>query len=111
MGEPVLRVRGLTAGYGRLPVVRDVSLEVHAGEVVALVGANGAGKTTTLSAIAGVLQPQFGTVELAGRVSRNQRLHRLRSLGAAYVPDDRCLFADLTTAENLRLARGSRSLD
>ena len=107
-GETVLRVDGLTAGYRRLPVVRNVSLEVGAGEIVALVGANGAGKTTTLCAIAGALKLQAGTVMLGGRVVENQRLHRLRSAGAAYVPDDRCLFADLTTAENLRLARGSR---
>ena len=106
----VLRVTGLTAGYGELPVVRNVSLEVGAAEVVALVGANGAGKSTTLGAIAGVLRPQHGQVVLNGKVLENHRLHRLKALGASYVPDDRCLFADLTVVENLRLARGTRSL-
>jgi branched-chain amino acid transport system ATP-binding protein len=107
----LLTVEGLTAGYGRLPVVRDISLTVHPGEIVALVGANGAGKTTTLCAIAGILRRQKGSVRLGERMPRNQRLHQLRSLGAAYVPDDRSLFFDLTTAENLRVARGTRPLD
>jgi branched-chain amino acid transport system ATP-binding protein len=108
---PLLAVEGLTAGYGRLPVVRDVSLTVGAGEIVALVGANGAGKTTTLCAITGALRPQAGTVVLGGRSLKNLRLHQLASVGAAYVPDDRCLFAQLTTGENLRLARGDRPLE
>jgi branched-chain amino acid transport system ATP-binding protein len=109
--DPVLEVSGLTAGYGDLPVVRDVSLTVARGEVVALVGANGAGKTTTLSAITGVLKPQSGTVVITGNTLKDHRLHRLKALGAAYLPDDRCLFADLTTAENLRMARGTRPID
>jgi branched-chain amino acid transport system ATP-binding protein len=111
MTDRLLDVSGLTAGYGGLPVVRNVSLSVGAGEVVALVGANGAGKTTTLCAITGVVRPQAGSIVLNGQVVRNHRLHKLKRLGAAYVPDDRCLFADLTTAENLRLARGTRALD
>jgi branched-chain amino acid transport system ATP-binding protein len=111
MSESLLSVTGLTAGYGRLPVLRDVSLTVDCGEVVALVGANGAGKTTTLCAITGILRPQAGTVMLRGRAMKNLRPHQLTSVGAAYVPDDRCLFFDLTVAENLRVARGSRPLD
>jgi branched-chain amino acid transport system ATP-binding protein len=111
MSDPILDVSGLTAGYGDLPVVRDVSLTVARGEIVALVGANGAGKTTTLSAITGVLKPQSGTVVVTGNTLKNHQLHRLKALGAAYLPDDRCLFADLTTAENLRMARGTRPID
>ena len=109
--DTVLDVSGLTAGYGELPVVRNISLTVGSGEVVAIVGANGAGKTTTLCAIAGVIRPHAGSIRINENKIERQRLHRLKSLGVAYVPDDRCLFADLTVAENLRLARGTRSFD
>jgi branched-chain amino acid transport system ATP-binding protein len=106
----LLEVSGLSAGYGGLPVLRDVSLHVGAGEIVALVGANGAGKTTTLCAATGILRPKAGRVVFGGRTAKNLRPHKLASLGASYVPDDRCLFFDLTTAENLRVARGSRPI-
>jgi branched-chain amino acid transport system ATP-binding protein len=107
----LLTVAGLTAGYGRLPVVRDVSLTVGPGEVVALVGANGAGKTTTICAIAGLLRPKAGAVLVRGVPLKSHRPHHMTAMGISYVPDDRCLFGDLTTAENLRLARGTRPLE
>jgi branched-chain amino acid transport system ATP-binding protein len=62
-----LEISGLTAGYAGAPVLRDLSLNVSAGEVVALMGANGAGKTTTLRAISGLVKPDAGTIALEGR--------------------------------------------
>ncbi len=103
MTDPVLRVDRLSVAYDSAPVVRDLSLTVAAGEVVALLGANGAGKTTTLRAISGLLKPTGGTVRLAGRdltgVSPTQRAR----LGLAHVPYDRGIFFGLTVGEHFRL--------
>jgi len=101
----VLGCRDLCAGYGSMRVVRNIGLEVAAGEIVALLGPNGAGKTTTLLTLAGVLPPQGGTVELFGQPSRSPLHLRARS-GLILVPEQRAVFASLTTAANLRLGRG-----
>jgi branched-chain amino acid transport system ATP-binding protein len=101
----VLSCRDLCAGYGSMRVVRNVSLDVGAGEIVALLGPNGAGKTTTLLTLAGALQPQAGTVELFGRPTRSPLHLRARS-GLILVPEQRAVFTSLTTAGNLRLGRG-----
>lgn len=106
MPAPELEVTDLTAGYLGLPVVRDVNLTVAHGEVVALLGANGAGKTTTLSAIAGLITPMSGTITLDGVAIAGRAAHRLAREGVALVPEDRALFLDLTTRENLHVAAG-----
>ena len=103
--DVLLEVTGLVAGYNGIPVVRDVSLTVRAGEVVALLGSNGAGKTTTLSAIAGLIAPIDGTVVFAGQRINGLAPHRIARRGLALVPENRALFHDLTARENLRLAR------
>ena len=106
---PVLELNQLTAGYFGIPAVRDVSLLVRAGEVVALLGPNGAGKTTTLSTIAGLLKPLGGEVLFAGTSIGGRAPERLARAGLSMVPEDRALFFDLTSRENLRLAeRGDR---
>jgi branched-chain amino acid transport system ATP-binding protein len=107
---PPLEISQLSAGYGPVPVVRDVSLTVEAGEVVALLGANGAGKTTLLLSAAGVLRPAGGEIRLLGRSVLGRRSHRIAASGLALVPDDRGVFHALTVRENLRLA-GSRDLE
>ena len=99
---PVLAARRLTAGYGGVPVVRDLELHVEAGEVVTLLGRNGAGKTTTMRALAGLLPPIDGTVTWDGEVTRRPLHHRARQ-GMAYLPEDRAVFLGLSGAENLRL--------
>lgn len=106
----VLVVARLSAGYNGLPVVRDIDITVAAGEVVALLGSNGAGKTTILSAIAGLIKPLEGTISLGGESIAGRAAFRLAREGVALVPEDRALFADLTTRENLRVAapRGHR---
>jgi branched-chain amino acid transport system ATP-binding protein len=98
-----LDIEGLTAGYDRAAVVRDLNLTVAPGEVVALLGANGAGKTTTLRAISGLIKPMAGKIRLDGAdlagVSATARVHR----GIVHVPHDRGIFFGLTVAEHFRL--------
>ncbi|CAN5407408.1 ABC transporter ATP-binding protein [soil metagenome] len=103
---PLLDVCELTAGYHGLPVVRDLNLTVGTGEIVALLGANGAGKTTTLAVIAGLIKPMSGTVTLGGTDVGGRAAFRLAREGVALVPEDRALFLDLTTRENLHVAAG-----
>lgn len=99
----LLRAEGLSAGYGRIGVLRDVSLEVRAGEIVALVGANGAGKTTLLKTLSGVLRPSAGEVFLDGRrVAAASPVQRVR-LGLLHVPEGRELFSALSAEDHLRL--------
>lgn len=111
MSEPILRVDGLSAGYDGLPVIRDISLTVAPGEVVAVLGANGAGKTTTLRTISGLLHPVAGTVTLAGKDLVRVRASARARLGIAHVPEGRGIFAGLTVAEHLRLGHLRERLD
>jgi ABC-type branched-subunit amino acid transport system ATPase component len=98
-----LEITGLTAGYGGAPVLRDLSLTVSGGEVVALMGANGAGKTTTLRAISGLVKPDAGTIALEGRdLAALSPTARVRS-GVVHVPQDRGIFYGLTVGEHFRL--------
>lgn len=101
---PVLEITGLTTGYNGLAVVRDLSLTVGPGEIVALLGANGAGKTTTLRTIAGLTKPISGSIAVDGLSTTGRSAHVLARRGVALVPEDRAIFADLTTRENLRVA-------
>lgn len=103
MTGPALEVEGLVAGYDGAPVVRGIDLAVAPGEVVALFGANGSGKTTTLSAIAGLLRGTAGEIRLAGESIAGVDAAALARRGLALVPEDRCLFTQLSVAENLRL--------
>jgi branched-chain amino acid transport system ATP-binding protein len=109
MNEPVLELRELTAGYGGVPVVREFDLTVHAGEVVALLGANGAGKTTTLLAVSGLVERLGGDVVVCGTSTAGVRPAAIARRGVAHVPEDRALFGRLTVKENLRLAAPGRS--
>ncbi len=101
--ETAIKVTGLAAGYGGIPVVRDLDLHVGKGEVVALLGPNGAGKTTTLLTISGLLRPVAGSVEVFGNEIPQGKPHLVARSGLAHVAEDRSLFFDLTVAENLRL--------
>ena len=110
MSEWLINVQGLHAGYGGIPVVRNLNLTVGPGEVVALLGPNGAGKTTTLLTLSGLLAPIEGSVEVLGEVVDGTRPHRVPRRGLAHVPEDRSLFFDLTVDENIRLGlRGNRA--
>lgn len=110
----VLEIEHLFAGYGGNPVVRDLSLDVNEGEVVALLGPNGAGKTTTLMSISGMIRDCQGTINVVGRpVPKLRQAHRLARWGVMHVPENRGVFFGLTVRENLMLAvqRGHVNLD
>jgi branched-chain amino acid transport system ATP-binding protein len=102
---PVLEADSVSLGYGSIPAVRDLSLSVSAGEIVALLGANGAGKSTTLMGLAGALPTMKGQVYLHGCPTKSPLFRRSR-LGLAYLPEQRGIFRELTTIENLRLGSG-----
>ena len=101
--DAVLELDNLNVAYDRAPVVRDLSLTVGSGEVVALLGANGAGKTTTLRAISGLLKHGAGAVKLAGTDLAGLTPTARARMGIAHVPSDRGLFFGLTVAEHFRL--------
>jgi branched-chain amino acid transport system ATP-binding protein len=105
----LLSVAGLHAGYLGIPAVRDLSLTVRAGEVVALLGPNGAGKTTTLSTISGLLEPISGAVRFSGEEITGRPAYKVARLGLSLVPEDRALFYGLTVRENLRMGRTKES--
>jgi branched-chain amino acid transport system ATP-binding protein len=100
----VLALEQLVAGYGPIRVVRDVSLTVDEGEVVALLGRNGAGKTTTLKAALGMVRVFSGRVLYRGRDVTRLATYRRATLGMGYVPDDRRIFPELTVRANLEVA-------
>ena len=96
-------VEGLTAGYGGIPVIFDVSLTVGRGEMVSIIGPNGAGKSTALKAIVGVIDAMSGTVSLAGEDITNVVTERLVKKGIGYVPQMKDIFGPLTVLENLMM--------
>ena len=103
MSERLIDVDGLFTGYGGIPVVRNLTMHVAPGEVVALLGPNGAGKTTTLLTLSGLLAPIEGSVTVLGEEVDGTKAHTVPRRGLAHVAEDRSLFFDLTVDENIRL--------
>jgi branched-chain amino acid transport system ATP-binding protein len=99
----MLTLKSVQAGYGRLTVLKGISLHVRAGEVVTLIGGNGAGKSTTLRAISGLLPPARGVVEFNGTDLTRLPPERIVALGLALVPEGRRVFARLSVTANLEL--------
>jgi len=99
----MLRVENLSSGYGRIAVLRDVSLDIAKGEMVALVGSNGAGKTTLLRAISGVQPITGGAIVFDGKPIHALSAHARVRAGIVQVPEGRQVFAPLAVADNLRL--------
>jgi branched-chain amino acid transport system ATP-binding protein len=97
----VLEIRGLTAGYGEVEILRDVSLGVDAGQIVTLVGSNGAGKSTLLNTICGILTPRSGSVHLDGREITGWSCEAIVACGITQVPEGRRLFPHMSVRENL----------
>jgi branched-chain amino acid transport system ATP-binding protein len=111
MSEPLLSVRHIDTNYGKIRILRDVSLEVREGELVALLGLNGAGKTTTMRSILGLTPPRAGTIHFAGADITGYAPYRVARLGVGYVPEGRRMFKTLTTLQNLQLAESGRTGD
>jgi branched-chain amino acid transport system ATP-binding protein len=102
-GAPLLEVGNVTAYYGDLQALFDISLQVNAGESVTLIGANGAGKTTILRVISGMKPPASGSVRFAGKDVSRVPAHDMVARGVSHVPEGRQVFPFMTVKENLSL--------
>jgi branched-chain amino acid transport system ATP-binding protein len=99
----MLKLSGVSAGYGSFQALFDVSLEVNEGEAVAVIGPNGAGKTTLLRAITKLIDLTAGDIAMQGRSLKEEPAHRVIAHGISHVPENRRLFPRLTVEENLRM--------
>ena len=103
--RPMLQAEGVNTFYGKAHILFDVTLDVHAGEVVVLLGRNGAGKSTTLKSIIGMVPLQQGRIRFDGSDITRLKPHEIARLGLGYVPEERRIFTDLTVLENLEVGR------
>jgi branched-chain amino acid transport system ATP-binding protein len=108
-GAAPLEVQGVSAGYGETTIIRDVSLEMAAGETLVIVGPNGHGKTTLMRAITGLLPISSGTITFGGERTDGRRAEALTGLGMVHVPQGDHLFPDLTVEENLMMGAFPRA--
>ncbi len=99
----MLKIEHLNAGYGDVQVLWDVNMEIHEGEVVALVGSNGAGKTTLLYTISGLIKPFSGSIQFMGQEIAGLPSEEIVNLGITQVPQGRRLFAGMTVKENIMM--------
>ncbi len=100
---PLLRVRGLTSGYGRVTVLKGIDLDVQAGEIVALIGANGAGKSTLMMTVFGSPRAREGRIEIDGRDIAALPTHTIARMRIAQAPEGRRIFPRMTVLENLQM--------
>jgi branched-chain amino acid transport system ATP-binding protein len=108
----ILQITDLSAGYGDIVVLRDVSLEVRKGEVLAVIGTNGAGKSTLLRTVSGLLPAKSGSIRMDGRELTAMSASEIVGHGIAHAPEGRRVFSGFTVEENLRLGafrRGDKS--
>jgi branched-chain amino acid transport system ATP-binding protein len=105
----MLRLENISASYGAVRALDDVSLSVGEGEIVTLIGANGAGKSTLLMTVCGNPRPKSGSVRFKGRDITGLPTHKIAALGVAHAPEGRRIFARMTVRENLQL--GARLVD
>ena len=99
----MLEVRDLTAAYGNIVAVKNLSIDVHKGEIVTLIGSNGAGKSTTLRTISGLLEPKTGSVSFNGENLTGLEGHEVVAKGICQSPEGRRIFQGMTVLENLEL--------
>ncbi|HQT75557.1 MAG: ABC transporter ATP-binding protein [Rhodospirillales bacterium 20-64-7] len=103
MSTPALHIEGLTSGYGEAMVLRNLSLSMLPGEVLAVLGKNGMGKSTLLKTVMGFLPAKRGTIRIHGADTTGMAPYRMAALGVAYSSQDQAIFQDLSVEENLRL--------
>ena len=103
MAEPLLRVEGVSAGYGRGDIIHDVSLEAAPGEIATIIGPNGAGKSTVIKTIAGVLQRRVGSIRVADLEIGGLSASEVARNGVSFVPQEANVFRQLTVVENLQM--------
>jgi branched-chain amino acid transport system ATP-binding protein len=104
----LLSIQDLHVAYGSIVALQGISVEVHEGEIVTLIGANGAGKSTLLRAISGIVPIRQGKITFGATDLGSVPAHRIVEMGVAHVPEGRGIFANLTVQENLKLATWSR---
>ncbi|MER8442438.1 ABC transporter ATP-binding protein [Mesorhizobium sp. M1066] len=112
--EPLLRIAGLSSGYGRVGVLEDINVDVDPHEIVVVLGPNGAGKTTLLNSISGVARPTAGSITFEGRDITGLRPEQVVRLGITHCPEGRQIFQRLTVEENLvaaHVGRGGKSFE
>lgn len=105
----MLKVDNINVYYGQIHALKDVSIEVNQGEIVALIGANGAGKSTTLRTISGLLRSKTGSITLLDENISNTPAYKLVSKGLAHVPEGRRIFLQMTVQENLEMGAYTNS--
>ena len=105
----LLDIKGIDASYGRVQALRGVTIEVDAGEIVALIGSNGAGKTTTLRTISGLMHPAKGTITFNGKDITHTEPQKIVDLGICHSPEGRRLFTRMSVLDNLRMGAYTRS--
>jgi len=105
----LLEVEAIDASYGRVQALRGVTLEVDAGEIVALIGSNGAGKTTTLRTISGLMHPPKGAITFGGKDITRTEPQKIVDLGICHSPEGRRLFTRMSVLDNLRMGAYTRS--
>jgi branched-chain amino acid transport system ATP-binding protein len=108
MSDPILSLRNIETFYGPIMAIRGVSLDVHPGTIVTVLGANGAGKTTILKTISGVMDPGKGSVIFEGREIQKTDPDKVTRMGISHVPEGREVFPFLTVAENLQMGAYTR---
>jgi len=99
----MLGVKGLRAGYGKIEVLHDVSIDVAQGQIVTLIGANGAGKTTLLKTVSGLIRPTAGTITFEGESLVRRPAHKIVQRGMSHVPEGRAILKRMTVLDNLRM--------
>lgn len=105
----LLEIKGVDASYGRVQALRGVTIDVDAGEIVALIGSNGAGKTTTLRTISGLMHPAKGTITFNGKDITHTEPQKIVDLGICHSPEGRRLFTRMSVLDNLRMGAYTRT--
>ncbi|MDQ6599073.1 ABC transporter ATP-binding protein [Bacillus salipaludis] len=99
----VLEIQNVSVSYGKVPALKNISLQVNQGEIVALLGVNGAGKSTTLRTISGLIRPKCGSIHYNGEPIHKRNAHEIVKKGLIHVPEGRRVFSTMTVEENLQL--------